>query len=363
MSETSAAPPDEAPIAEPQPPPRADHHRRADAGDVPGGARSDDRLDRAAHDRRRPARRLAPGLDRGGLPAGRDRVDAAVGQARRPVRAQVLLPGGDRHLPVRLGAVGAEPLADRADRVPGHAGSRRRRADGRRAGDRRRHRLAARTRSLPGAVRGGVRRGEHHRSAARRRVRRSAVLALDLLHQPADRRGRARGRGDPGARQPPPRAPRHRLSRDRRADGVGRLPGAVHQSRRHDLSVGLDADRRVRGRGRGAARRVRPGRAPGGRAGAAAAPVLASGRSRSPASSASSSALPCSARSPTCRCSSRSCTASRRRSRGCSCCRCSSAWCSSPPDRGSSSPGPGATACSRSSAPRSSPRRWCSSRR
>ena len=56
------------------------------------------------------------------------------------------------------------------------------------AGDRRRHRPAARARPLPGLLRRGVRRLERRRAAARRLLRRQPVVALDLLHQPADRR-------------------------------------------------------------------------------------------------------------------------------------------------------------------------------
>ncbi len=110
---------------------------------------------------------------------------------------------------------------DRADRLPGRSGTRRRRSDGRRAGDRRRHRLAARARPLPGAVRRGLRGREHHRPAARRRLRRPALLALDLLHQPADRCRRARRDRDPGAGPPEPHPARHRLPRRRGADAVG----------------------------------------------------------------------------------------------------------------------------------------------
>ena len=58
---------------------------------------------------------------------------------------------------------------------------------------------------------------EHHRPAARRRLRRPALLALDLLHQPPDRRRRARGHRDPGSGPPQPHPPCHRLSRHRRA--------------------------------------------------------------------------------------------------------------------------------------------------
>ena len=81
--------------------------RRAAARHVAGRARPDHRLDRAADHRGRPARWVAPGLGRHRLPAGLDGVDAAVGQARRPVRAEDLLPGRDRDLRHRFGAVRA----------------------------------------------------------------------------------------------------------------------------------------------------------------------------------------------------------------------------------------------------------------
>ena len=43
----------------------------------------------------------------------------AVGEARRPVRAQVLLSGRHRHLPDRLRSDRSQPLHARADRLPG----------------------------------------------------------------------------------------------------------------------------------------------------------------------------------------------------------------------------------------------------
>ena len=89
---------------------------------------------------------------------------------------------------------------DRADRVPGRPGPRRRRAACRRPGDRRRHRLAPRAWPLPGAFRRRLRRRQHHRPAPRRRLRRTALLALDLLHQHPDRGRRARRRGRPRSR-------------------------------------------------------------------------------------------------------------------------------------------------------------------
>ncbi len=90
-----------------------------------------------------------------------------VGQARRPVRAQDVLPGRHRDLPGRLGAGGVQPLDDRADRVPGRAGPGRRGADDRGPGHRGRHRLAPRPRSVHGPVRGRVRRRHRARPSPR----------------------------------------------------------------------------------------------------------------------------------------------------------------------------------------------------
>ena len=261
--------------AGPEPPRGPAHHRRADARHAARGAGPDHRVDRAPDDRRRPEGRLAHRLGHHRLPAGDNGVDSAVGQARRPVRPEDLLPGRDRDLPGRLGPVGAQPLHDRADRVPRDPGPRRRRPHGRRPGHRRRHRLAPRARPLRRPVRRRLRRGQHRRAAARRRLRRRPDLALDLLHQRADRDHRADRRGQPGAGQAPPGAPRHRLPRHDRA-GPGRdLVHPADQPRRHYLSVELSADLDPRRLRRCAGRRVRPGRAQGRGARAAAAPVPA----------------------------------------------------------------------------------------
>ena len=56
-------------------------------------------------------------------------------------------------------------------------------------GGRRRHLLAPRARPLPGLLRRGLRRLHRDRAAARRLLRRQPLVALDLLHQPAGRRG------------------------------------------------------------------------------------------------------------------------------------------------------------------------------
>jgi MFS family permease len=65
------------------------------------------------------------------------------------------------------------------------------RADNRRPGDHRRRGQPAGAGQVPGAHRRGVRAGVGGRAAARRVLRRQPVLAVDLLHQPAPRRGRA----------------------------------------------------------------------------------------------------------------------------------------------------------------------------
>ena len=159
------------------------------------------------------------------------------------------------------------------------------------------------------------------RTAARRRVRRAAVLALDLLHQHPDRGGRPRRRGDPGAGPTASGPPRDRLPRNSGPRARHVLPRAVHESRRDDATDG--APRR-------SSASVSPGRcssscspwssgAPSSRC--CRCTCSRSERSPSSASSGSSSASPCSARSRTYPSSSRSCGVSRRPFPVCSCCR------------------------------------------
>ena len=108
---------------------------------------------------------------------------------------------GHRHLPGGLDPVRAQPFHARADRVPLPAGTRWWRPDGRGPDDRRRRRLAPRTGPLHGPVHGHVRRDDRHRAADRGAVRRVRLLALDLLHQRADRGDRpVRHRGGPAER-------------------------------------------------------------------------------------------------------------------------------------------------------------------
>ena len=137
---------------------------------------------------------------------------------------------------------GAQPEHDRADRLPRAAGARRRRPDGDRDGGGRRHHPAARSRPLPGHFRRRVRRRHGDRAAAWRLLRRSPVMALDLLRQPADRARRPR-RDRP--RLPYPlRAARagDRLSRRRPAHPRALGDHPVHEPRRHQLRLALAAD-------------------------------------------------------------------------------------------------------------------------
>ena len=99
--------------------------------------------------------------------------------------------------------------------------------------DRRPH-PAARARPLPGIFRRGVRPRHRHRSAARRLLRRSPDLALDLLHQPADRRpGTRRDRRRAAGRRRAPPARRSTMpARCCSPLALGRHH-PVHRSRRH----------------------------------------------------------------------------------------------------------------------------------
>ena len=135
----------------------------------------------------------------------------------------------------------AELIAFRAHPGPGG-----RRPDGRRDGDARRHRGAARARPLH-ELHDGRDDARHHRRPAARRVHHHLVLlALDLLHQhPAGRRG---------AGLPARRAARARAQ----GQAQGRLPGRVPARRGRDrahpaghlgrdaVRVGLAADHRAR---------------------------------------------------------------------------------------------------------------------
>ena len=161
----------------------------------------------------------------------------------------------------------------RADRLPRDPGSRRRGAD--RHLDRRDRRRdpAPRPRQVPGLLRRRLRGLDRDRAAARRLLRRQPLLALDLLHQPADRGGgadRDRHRVPLAGRARPPLG---RLARRRAAHRCALVDRAVHEPRRDDLCLGLGADPGAdRPRGR-AGPPVRARRAPRRRADPAARPV------------------------------------------------------------------------------------------
>src|SRR6516165_1663366 len=116
-------------------------------------------------------------------------------------------------LQVAISVFLVRPLRHRAEHAAADRVSRARRR-GRRRTDRHHHRRdrrphpAARARALSGFLRRGVRGCHHRRPPGRWLLRRSPELALDLLHQSADRHPRARGdrrRAAVALRAPPAR--------------------------------------------------------------------------------------------------------------------------------------------------------------
>jgi Major Facilitator Superfamily len=109
------------------------------------------------------------------------------------------------------------------------------RADGRRAGDHRRCRQPAAARPLHGLLRRGVRPAQRHRAAGRRVHYPARELALGVLQQPADRRGRAcrhRARPAPAGQA---HGPRDRLSGNRPAGRGHHRGDPADYLGRHDL--------------------------------------------------------------------------------------------------------------------------------
>ena len=141
--------------------------------------------------RRRPRRADAVLVGLHGVPARDDGDRADLREARRRLRAPAAVHHRDLHLPLGSALCGARAGHDAARRLPRGPGSRRRRLDPARARGDREHRPAARPRPLPGTDRRRVRRRVDHRPCGRRLHRRQHELALDLLRQPARRRGRA----------------------------------------------------------------------------------------------------------------------------------------------------------------------------
>ena len=205
--------------------------------------------------------------------ADQHRGRSAVRKIRRSLRPQGRPAGGGRGVPAGLRALRHRAGHAAADLASRRAGHRRRRADGgHHRRDRRRH-PAARARALPGILRRGVRLRDHRRPAARRLLRRSPELAIDLLHQPA-----ARGAGDDRDRRgsavrggPPP--PRHRLCRRAHAHRRAQRRHPVRRPRRHHLRLDVARHPRPdRGEPR-LHRRLHRRRAAGARTDPAAEPV------------------------------------------------------------------------------------------
>ena len=212
------------------------------------------------------------------VPAGHHHRHAAVREARRPLRPQARAAGRARAVPDRLGPVRAGAGHDRAHRLSGAAGAGRRRAHRQRPGLDRRHRLAARARTLPGLLRRRVRVRERGRAADRRLLHQQRELALDLLHQPPAGGARAGGHRGRAAQRGRARAPSRRLPGHGAARGVPGLAGPADHARRHHLRLGLGLRHRARGAGGAGPGRVRGRRAPRARAGAAAVAVPQPGR-------------------------------------------------------------------------------------
>ncbi len=244
-------------------------------GDAARLARPDDRRHRAA--RRSSATSAASTSSPGSSPpicsappsrcrcgAARATSTAASGCSSR----------GDRRLPGRLGAERPRRLARPADRVPRAAGPRRRRADDARDGDRRRDRLAARARPLPGLHPDGL------------RASRASPGRCSAACSPTTPRGA--GSSTSTCRSAPPRwsssrsrwtCPRarrrgaHRLPRRRTAGRRADLRAPVHDLGRPGVRLGLGREHRARPRRAGVARRLARPAAPRGRADPPAAAV------------------------------------------------------------------------------------------
>ena len=198
-------------------------------------ARRDDRERRAALDPGRP-RLLAeqPRLGRQRLPDRLRRPAAARRPHRRPDRPAPHLPDRPRRLHRRLAAVRGRPDAGDADRRALRPGRRRRADLGRDPRDDRD--------DVPRAARAGegdrrlrLRRLRRRldRPAGRRRPDRGDQLALDLLHQPADRhRHRAAG-----ALRLVEDRPGHRPQAGADLPGAALLTGGADARRLHDPQV------------------------------------------------------------------------------------------------------------------------------
>ncbi len=248
-------------------------------------------------------------------------VTPIYGKLGRPLRPQDRAADRAGGLPGRLGPVRPGPEPRRADRLPRTAGPRRRRAHGRHHGGDRRRRLTARAGPLPGGVRRRVRAGQRDRPPAGRLLHHHALVALDLLRQPAHRRAglqrpRRHAAVAPGRDPPPDRLPR-RCAAGRRAH------------RESSCCPRWAAPTTPGGRHRSSGSAWSPSPCSCSSCSSSSAPpspssrlaCSATGCSASRARSGWWSALPCSVRSPTCRCSSRWCSAPAPPAPGCRSCR------------------------------------------
>lgn len=232
--------------------------RHADRHDRQHG-RQHDRRDRAADHRVRRRRRAPALVGAHGVPHGAGRRDAALRQARRPVRPQEALPVRDHGVRGRVDRLRRRTgprAARRRARGAGHRWRRHRCPGDGRARGRRTGALARPLARVPGrALRGR----EPRRAAARRLVRRPPELALGVLRQPPVR-GRVGGDRDDGVAHPvPTRAARHRLRGRRAPHGRTRVHRAPHRARRGVGAVVVAHDCLAGCRRRGARRRVRGG--------------------------------------------------------------------------------------------------------
>ena len=161
-----------------------------------------------------------------GLAAGDDRLDADLGQARRPLLEEAARPDRDHGLHRRLDALRPHHEHRGAHRLPRPAGARHGRAHGPGPGRDRGDHPAARARPVLRLPRRDHGRGDGRRPAHRRRHRRQHRLALVLLRHRPDRRGRPR------------RPAAHADGADGPARGAHRLPRrGPHRRRRLDPAV------------------------------------------------------------------------------------------------------------------------------
>ena len=205
----------------------------------------------------RSTRSRATSTPTGDDPVGRHRLHARARDrdpdhrlGGRPLRHQAALHALDRPLPRRLGAVRRRLVGRVADRLPRPAGPRRRHADAGRHDDPHPRGRAAARRPRDGDHRRADAARPDPRADPRRLARRRRLLALDLLHQPADRRDRAdrsrcaSSRGRAAARRAPRRArPRAAVARPRADDLRPRRVGLRRRLRR-DRGAGPGARRR-----------------------------------------------------------------------------------------------------------------------